>query len=217
MCGPVACVGEYDRRVSRSSFAPGALATLVVLALCAVAPPCAAKLVTVEGTTWLKGEILPQDARMLAERRRQGMIVNLDSGGGHVLSAMAIGRLLRQMNAVARVEAGASCSSACVLVLAGAPVRVVQPGAVIGVHRPYDPKGFQLSAGQKGNQDAMLDSLVRSYLREVRVPPALYDAMLNAPQGRTLSPSELSWYGLNANQRGGRLRGSAGVTERMTE
>jgi hypothetical protein len=209
MCGPLACAGAYDRRVSRSSFALGALATLVVLSLCAVAPACAAELVTVEGTTWLKGEILPQDARMLAERRRPGMVVNLDSGGGHVLSAMAIGRLLRQMNAVARVEARASCSSACVLVLAGAPVRVVQPGAVIGVHRPYDPKGFQLSAGQKGNKDAMLDSLVRSYLREVRVPPALYDAMLNAPQGRTLSPSELSWYGLNANERGGRIRSSA--------
>ncbi|MBK6007246.1 hypothetical protein JJB11_14190 [Ramlibacter ginsenosidimutans] len=177
------------------------LASLLAFALAAFVAPDRAEVVGVAGATWLKGEILPRDLQSLIERRRQGMVVHLDSGGGQLVSAIAIGRLLRQMKGVAIVEAGSSCFSACVYVLAGAPYRVVQPGAVVGVHKPYDPDDDHLPPEVRESKQARLDAFVRAYLKEVNVPPALYDAMLQAPQGRALPPAELGWYGLAANDR----------------
>lgn len=72
------------------------LAAFVVLALYAVAPRSGAEVVTLNGATWLKGEILPRDLQVLRERKREGMVVNLNTGGGQVTSAIAIGRMLRQ-------------------------------------------------------------------------------------------------------------------------
>lgn len=177
------------------------LASLLALALAASAATSRAEVVSVAGATWLKGEILPRDLQTLIERRREGMVVHLDSAGGQVVSAIAIGRLLRQMKGIARIDPGSSCFSACIYVLAGAPYRVVQPGAVLGVHKPYDPDDDRLPAAQRESKQARLDAFVRAYLKEMNVPPALYDAMLQAPQGRALSQSELGWYGLDANDR----------------
>lgn len=179
-----------------------------MLALYAVAPRSGAEVVTVHGATWLRGEIVARDLQTLSAQRRQGMVVNLDSGGGQLTAAIAIGRLLHQMKGVARIEAGSSCLSACVFVLAGAPYRVVQAGSVVGIHRPYDPDDARLPAEQRQGKQARLDAFVRAYLKEVNVPPALYEAMLRAPEGRALPPSELSWYGLNANDR---RQGAAGA------
>lgn len=180
---------------------PPILPSLLALALVAFAAPARAEVISAGGAAWLKGEILPRDLQTLIERRRQGMVVHLDSGGGQLVSAIAIGRLLRQMRGVAMIEAGSSCFSACVYVLAGAPYRVVQPGAVVGVHKPYDPDDDHLPREERESKQARLDAFVRTYLKEVNVPPALYDAMLQAPQGRALPPAELSWYGLDANDR----------------
>lgn len=177
------------------------LVSLLALAVAAFVAPARAEVASIGGSAWLKGEILPRDLQTLIERRREGMVVHLDSGGGQLVSAIAIGRLLRQMKGVAVVEAGSTCFSACVYVLAGAPYRVVRPGAVVGVHKPYDPDDDHLPPEQRESKQARLDAFVRSYLKEVNVPPALYDAMLQAPQGRALPPSELSWYGLAGNDR----------------
>ena len=108
---------------------------------------------------------------------------------------------IREVKGVAKVEAGSSCLSACVFVLAGAPYRVVQAGAVVGIHRPYDPTESETAAELQKRKQASLDALVRAYLKEVNVPPSLYEAMLKAPEVRPLPPSELSWYGLNAADR----------------
>lgn len=180
---------------------PRLLASLLALALIAFAAAARAEVGSVAGATWLRGEILPRDLQTLIERRRQGMVVHLNSGGGQLVSAIAIGRLLRQMKGVAVIEAGSTCFSACVYVLAGAPYRVVQPGAVVGVHKPYDPDDDHLPPEQRESKQARLDAFVRTYLKEVNVPPALYDAMLQAPQGRALPRSELRWYGLAGNDR----------------
>lgn len=201
--------------VMRSLSTPRALASCLLLALSAVASPSGAEVVTLNGSTWLTGEILHRDLQVLFERRREGMVVHLDSGGGQVTSAIAIGRLLRAARGVARIEAGSSCLSACVFVLAGAPYRVVEPGGVVGIHRPYDAKEPQAPTEQQESKQARLDAFVRAYLTEVNVPPALYDAMLQAPEGRALSPSELSFYGLNATDRAQRAADSAGFSRRF--
>lgn len=180
---------------------PPFVSSLLALALVACAAPARCEVVSVGGAAWLRGEILPRDLQTLLERRSQGMVLHLDSAGGQLVSGIAIGRLLRQMKGVAVVDAGSSCASACVYVLAGAPYRVVRPGAVIAVHKPYDPDDDHLPPEQRESKQARLDAFVRAYLKEVNVPPALYEAMLQAPQGRALPPSELSWYGLDANDR----------------
>jgi hypothetical protein len=180
---------------------PPFLASLLALALAAFVAPAHAEVASIGAAVWLKGEILPRDLQTLIDRRRPGMVVHLDSGGGQLVSAIAIGRLLRQMKGVAVIEGGSSCFSACVYVLAGAPYRVVRPGAVVGVHKPYDPDDDHLPPEVRESKQARLDAFVRAYLKEVNVPPALYDAMLQAPQGRALPPSELGWYGLAGDDR----------------
>jgi hypothetical protein len=185
----------------RSLSAPRWLATSFVLALCAVAPQVQADVAAVDGATWLTGEITPRDLQALRERKQPGMVVKLHSGGGQVTSAIAIGRLLREMKGVARVEAGQSCLSACVFVLAGAPYREVQAGAVVGIHRPYDSNDAAIATEQQKRKHEGFDAYVRSYLKQMNVPMSLYEAMLKAPEVRPLPPPELSWYGLNATDR----------------
>lgn len=187
------------------------VASVLTVTLSAFAAASGAEVVTIDGATWLRGEILAHDLRVLSERRQAGMVVNLDSAGGQLVAAVAIGRLLRQMKGVARLAAGSSCLSACVYVLAGAPYRLVQPGATVAVHRPYDPDDARLPLEQRQEKQARLDAFVRAYLKEVNVPPALYDAMLQAPAGRTLQSSQLGWYGLDAHDRNfeGAVRGTS--------
>lgn len=177
------------------------LAAILGLALYALSPRSAAEVTTVNGATWLTGEIVPRDLLSLIERRREGLVVHLNTRGGHVTAAIAIGRLLRGMRATVRVDAGSLCLSACVFVLAGAPYRVVDPGATVGIHRPYDSNDPLLSPQDQEKKQAQLDAYVKAYLKEVNVPPSLYEAMLKAPGTRMLTPSELAWYGLSGNDR----------------
>lgn len=207
---------KYHLSVARSLSATRAVAAaLVGLGLHFAVPPAAAEVVTLNGSTWLRGEILAPDLQALRERRREGMVVHLDSGGGQLTAAIAIGRLLRAQRGVVRIGASSSCLSACIFVLAGAPYRVVEAGAVISIHRPYDPEDAQLPAAQRDIKQARLDAFVRAYLKEVNVPPALYEAMLNAPDGRALAPPELTWYGLNTTDRKQLEADRAGAIKRL--
>lgn len=99
----------------------------------------------------LHGRIVPgSEAVVRAALDRAGAgrpTVLVDSPGGSIAPALAIGRLIRARGltvAVARVaggvptDAGAQCASACVLVLAAGVGRSVGPGAEVGVHRLVD-------------------------------------------------------------------------------
>lgn len=63
--------------------------------------------------------------------------VALDSPGGAVDDAMAIGALIREKGFATSVADGALCASSCPLVLAGGTERRVGPRAVIGVHQIF--------------------------------------------------------------------------------
>ena len=63
-------------------------------------------------------------------------VVDLDSSGGNIQAALEIGAILRERGLAALVDRGASCMSACEYVLAGAPTRIVNQRAIIGIHRP---------------------------------------------------------------------------------
>ena len=62
--------------------------------------------------------------------------VELNSPGGDVVEALAIGRTLYQHSAFTMVRPGRECVSACVFILAAGAVRSPLTSASIGVHKP---------------------------------------------------------------------------------
>lgn len=123
--------------------------------------------------------------------------LKLDSPGGDVTAAMAIGRLLRKEQAFAHIEPEAICYSACVLVLAGATGRNMQ--GRVGIHRPYleVPKEVVSPDNIRDLFQKMLQD-IRSYFREMNVSEQLADAMLRiSPENmRLLNSVALNGYGL---------------------
>jgi hypothetical protein len=61
--------------------------------------------------------------------------VVLNSPGGSVTDALAIGRLIREKKFATEVEAGKYCASSCPLVFAGGVERRAGDKAAIGVHQ----------------------------------------------------------------------------------
>jgi hypothetical protein len=73
-----------------------------------------------------------------AEAERHGEYIKtvvLNSPGGSVSDAMAIGRLIREKKFATEVEAGKYCVSSCPLVFVGGVDRRADEKAVIGVHQ----------------------------------------------------------------------------------
>ena len=156
------------------------------------------------------GEILKRDARDLetgfaaarkfaAARRKSvdGPHFLLNSYGGDVMAGATIGRWARARQSSAEVEA--ECSSACVLILAGAVNRKARATAKIGIHRTYfsglDP---QSTYGQVREKISGADQFLTAYLREMDVPLALLEEMKAVPPDRVryLSAAELQRYRL---------------------
>lgn len=127
--------------------------------------------------------------------------VMLDSPGGDVVAAEAIGHIIRSRFFFVAVNSGRMCASACVLILAaGVERRVGYHGQII-IHRPtFDRSYFSGLApdAAETKYNAMLDD-VRAYLTEMRMPSDLFAAMVRVPStsGQLLSDDELDQYGLN--------------------
>jgi hypothetical protein len=126
-------------------------------------------------------------------RRDVRIRVDIDSQGGQVFAAMEIGRILRSAAASIVVANGASCVSACVFVLMGAPERSVADGARIGIHRPA-----LAAAGSAALVDAM-SAAIASYAEQMQVSRAIIADMMAIPADhmRLLTSAELDRYGIN--------------------
>jgi len=167
---------------------------------------------------WLRlsilGEITAADSdniKKLVDRTHQqaknnnwqfvGPLVDLNTPGGSVPAALAIGRLLRKEQATVRVESGAICYSACVLVLAGAVGRTMD--GRVGIHRPRlpVPQG-EITADKITEQFQTTLDEIRAYFHEMNVNEQLADAMLQIePEHmRVLSRAELGSYGHNSRR-----------------
>ncbi|MFD0858368.1 COG3904 family protein [Roseovarius aquimarinus] len=88
----------------------------------------------------LTGTIAPGDAARVAEwlGAQEGLeTAALNSPGGSVSDALAIGRSLREAGLATVVEAGDVCFSACPYLLAAGVSRRVEEGAQVGVHQHY--------------------------------------------------------------------------------
>ncbi|MCK1636150.1 hypothetical protein IVA95_00770 [Bradyrhizobium sp. 157] len=74
-------------------------------------------------------------AAEVAKRGDYIKTVVLNSPGGSVSDALAMGRLIRDRNFATEIEAGKYCASSCPLVFAGGVERRVGDKAIVGVHQ----------------------------------------------------------------------------------
>jgi len=130
----------------------------------------------------ITGQIAPGDAdrlvEWLEETRPQVTRVMLDSSGGSVSDALAIGRTIRSANYSTGVTDGAVCLSACPYVLAGGTERQVAEGGIVGVHQHYFGKNtilpaFMAVADVQRAQASVMDYLVQMGVDLRLVPLAL--------------------------------------------
>jgi hypothetical protein len=158
----------------------------------------------------IEGKIVPATLddveKALADRQemmdREGAsndwwVIHLDSPGGDLQTAFAIGRLFRSVDAPVEVGPNQACVSACVLVLAGATHRIIL--GRVGIHRPFfeTPKDkVDFDKVQKAYN--VMTEQIRAYLREMNVSERLADDMMIVPpeQVRILSSIERAEYGL---------------------
>jgi hypothetical protein len=157
---------------------------------------------------------LTSDPRMSEERQP---VLKLDSVGGSVTAAMAIGHLVRDRGFTTVVEQDKECLSACVLILAAGVERIISSRKV-GVHRPRH--GVALAGLSTATQTQANDQLIedmRSYLRTMGMDDRLFTSMVAVPPDRmkVLTRVEMHLFGLlaedihapqTADPRGGGVR-----------
>lgn len=133
-------------------------------------------------------------------RTIRNFAVSLNSIGGDVGAALAVGRMLRKEDKSAIVGPDNVCISACVLLLAGATHRAIMGGKV-GIHRPFVGQDSATTPEQQKTQYEGIEKTVRGYLREMNIDTRLYDDMfrISPANVKYLTPSELRAYGLEGS------------------
>lgn len=121
----------------------------------------------------------------------------LNSHGGDIQVAIAIGRQIRKMSAGTLVAMTGRCYSACVFVFAAGIKRDMF--GELGIHRPYSTQTGERAFDTVQQEHRTIATLAKVYLQEMNVLPALYDAMVAVPPSkiRILSDSELTAFGLS--------------------
>jgi hypothetical protein len=152
-------------------------------------------------SVFFDGEIVRGDSARLAVVLDENKdllyseLLYINSDGGDMREAMAMGRLVRSRKLSVAIDTGQRCLSSCVLVLAG---RWEAPSiaGLVGVHRPF-------SADARGEDGASLSRRVQemkaeitAYLQEMNVSPLLADLMMATPPDRVrpLTKAELDRY-----------------------
>ncbi|RJK93598.1 hypothetical protein D3P06_18845 [Paracoccus aestuarii] len=131
------------------------------------------------------GQIAPGDADRFVEwldrARPVAVQVALDSSGGSVSDAVAIGRTIRGAALTTRVEDGAVCLSACPYILAGGTERRVETGGVVGVHQHYFGQNTFLPAFMAVSDLQRAQAGVMEYLVQMGVDLRLMTHALRTP------------------------------------
>lgn len=129
-------------------------------------------------------------------RRKPYILVFLASRGGDWNAAMAIGRFLRGASAGTNVSKS-GCYSSCVLLLASGIHR--QIAGPVGIHRPFSTDTSPQTFQEAQLKYRVLEAAAKSYLSEMNLPDALFDAMVRVPPEsiRVLTVGELDAFGLS--------------------
>ncbi|RJE79745.1 hypothetical protein [Paracoccus sp. JM45] len=138
-----------------------------------------------DDTIRITGQIAPGDADRFVEwlerSRPQASQVMLDSSGGSVSDALAIGRTIRSASYATRIEDGAVCLSACPYILAGGTLRQVADGGIVGVHQHYFGKNTILPAFMAVADVQRAQASVMDYLVQMGVDLRLMPLALRTP------------------------------------
>ena len=163
----------------------------------AIAQPMTFELVG-GGRLMATGTITPGISQgFAAEIERRGEYIKtvvLDSPGGSVSDALAMGRLIRERRFATEVEAGKYCMSSCPLVFAGGVDRHAGDKAVIGVHQVAAMR----SAANGPPRDEMsiaqnISARCQRYLGEMGVNLQVWVHAMETPHDRlfVFKPDEL--------------------------
>lgn len=146
------------------------------------------------GELRLTGTLDPGSAeRFAAEVEARGEYVEtvvLESPGGSVRDALAIGALIRDRGFATRVAAGALCASSCPIVFASGAERIAEPDAAIGVHQVYasaiggDARALAQAPGVAMAQAQEMTAEITRHLTASGVDPALWLHALETPPDR---------------------------------
>lgn len=133
----------------------------------------------------ISGQIAEGDAdrflQWLDQTQPSATRVSLDSSGGSVSDALAIGRTIRSSGYDTVVENGAVCMSACPYLLAGGVQRRTDEGAVVGVHQHYFGQSTILPAFMAIRDLQRAQAGVMDYLSEMGVDLRLMSLGLRTP------------------------------------
>jgi hypothetical protein len=157
------------------------------------------------GALTVTGTIMPGSAETFAAAIESYAeyikTVALDSPGGSVSDALAMGRLIRDRGFSTSVAAGALCASSCPLVFAGGRERVAAPASAIAVHQIYaaTPSDATLASRIAAAGDAMsgaqtMTAEISRYLIEMGIDPEVWLRALETPPDRLsyFSPDDLT-------------------------
>lgn len=155
------------------------------------------------GQLALTGTIDPGSAeRFAAEIEARGEYVQtivLDSPGGSVVDALAIGSLIHEKGLATKVAAGSLCASSCPIIFASGAARIASNEAAIGVHQIYaaalssDPQSALRVAGTAMSDAQSTTATIIGHLTETGVDPALWLHALETPPDRLyyFTPEEM--------------------------
>lgn len=155
-----------------------------------------------DGVLRLEGTIAPGSAEAfaneIAQRGEYVEIISLNSPGGSVADALAIGRLIREKELTTSVAAGGFCASSCPLILAGGIGRLANAASVIGIHQVYVSENNRLDAAQILSDAQSTTAEITRYLSDMTIDPALWLHALETPPDKLyyLTSEELKTFKL---------------------
>ncbi len=154
------------------------------------------------GTTYrIEGGIEAGDAKRIIDQLETldpvPETLILQSPGGSVQDALALGRHVRAQGMRTQMLAGEYCYSACPYLLAAGTSRDISEDASVGVHQHYFgentllPAAFAVKDIQRGQAEVM------SYLDDMGIDPLVMTHALSTPPDQiyVLLPEELLEYG----------------------
>ncbi len=168
-----------------------------------------------DGRLVATGMIAPGTADVFkAEIGKRGSYIKtvvLNSNGGSVSDAIAMGRLIREKKFSTAVENGNLCASSCPLMFAGGVERRAGDKASIGVHQVFSPTDNP--AANNMDQAQRISADCQKYLVEMGVDPRLWIHAMETPKAELyrLKPDELLALKL-ATQRGAESKSAAAIS-----
>ena len=117
------------------------------------------------------------------------IIATLNSAGGDVASAMAIGHLFREKAVQTHVVKDDVCSSACVFIFAGGVSRTMSSHAYLGLHRPTNSDYQKVALLDRAEAEKQYQKVIvatRSYFSEMGLPSRVAELILNTPNEKII-------------------------------